>query len=163
MQLLFLCYLPNCCKDFTFTTARCSLQLTQQILTFRARRSLRMANFVDCGCWFANEFFCKIAACGPLIYWWYYWKMFAVNFYASCFDSRGNSIGEKLIRFDWEKAIYQPLFMLANTLQTILQSKWPQLKKGNNLTTISTRRCKEEYYKSFFQNNKKDSKKYEKV
>ena len=33
--------------------------------------------------------------------------------------SRGNSIGKKLKRLDWEKAIYQPLFMLANTLDVL--------------------------------------------
>ena len=27
----FLCYQPNCHKGFTFTTTKCSLQLTQQI------------------------------------------------------------------------------------------------------------------------------------
>ena len=44
--------------------------------------------------------------------------MFAVNFYVSCFGSRGNSIGKKLLlSSDWEKAIYQPLFTLANTLK----------------------------------------------
>ena len=42
--------------------------------------------------------------------------MFAVKFYASCFDCRGNSIGKKLLRLHWEKAAYQLLFMLANTL-----------------------------------------------
>ena len=34
-----------------------------------------------------------------------------------------------------------------------------QFKNYRNLTTILTRVCKEEYYKSFFQDNKKDSKK----
>ena len=43
--------------------------------------------------------------------------MFAVNFYASCFVSRGNSVGKKVVRFDWEKAVYRPLFTLANTLK----------------------------------------------
>ena len=42
--------------------------------------------------------------------------MFTVNFYASCFVSRGNSIGKKFIRLDWEKAVYRSLFTLANTL-----------------------------------------------
>ena len=42
--------------------------------------------------------------------------MFAVNFYASCLDSRKDSIGKKLISFDWEKASYWPLFTPANTL-----------------------------------------------
>ena len=42
--------------------------------------------------------------------------MFAVNFYTSCFVSRKNSIGKKVIIFDWEKAVYRPLFTLANTL-----------------------------------------------
>ena len=46
--------------------------------------------------------------------------MFTVNFYASCFASRGNSIGKKLIRLDWEKAVYRSLFTLANTLHTDL-------------------------------------------
>ena len=36
--------------------------------------------------------------------------------YMSCFVSRGNSIGKKFIRLDWEKAVYQTLFTLANTL-----------------------------------------------
>ena len=36
-------------------------------------------------------------------------------------------------------------------------------KNYRNLTTILTRVCKEDYYKSFFQDNKKDSKKYGKV
>ena len=43
--------------------------------------------------------------------------MFAANFYASCFDIRGKSIGKKLNRLDWEKAVYRPLFTLANTLR----------------------------------------------
>ena len=33
-----------------------------------------------------------------------------------CFDSREKSIGKKLIRLDWEKTVYWPLFTLANTL-----------------------------------------------
>ena len=45
-QLLFLCYQPNRHKGFNFTTTRCSLQLTQRTLTFCARRSLRMTNFI---------------------------------------------------------------------------------------------------------------------
>ena len=44
--------------------------------------------------------------------------MFAVDFYKGCFVSRGNSIGKKLIRLDWEKTVYRPLFTLANTLST---------------------------------------------
>ena len=44
--------------------------------------------------------------------------MFAVNFYASCFVSRGNSIGKEPMRLDWEKAVYRPLFTLANTRKT---------------------------------------------
>ena len=71
--------------------------------------------WIVCGCWFVNDFFCKTAARGPLIYWWY-WKMFAVNYCASCFDIRGNSIGKNLVRLNWEKAVYRPLFTLANTL-----------------------------------------------
>ena len=35
-----------------------------------------------------------------------------------------------------------------------------RFKNYRNLTTILTRVCKEDYYKSFFQDNKKDSKKY---
>ena len=116
MQLLFLCYLTNCHKGFTCTTARWSLQLTRWISTFHARRRLRMKNFAVYECCLANDFFCKIAAHGPLIYWWYYWKMFAVSFYVSCFDSRGDLIGKRLIRLNWEKNVYQPLFTLANTL-----------------------------------------------
>ena len=42
--------------------------------------------------------------------------MFTVNFYATCFVSRGNSIGKKFIRFDREKAACQSLFTLANTM-----------------------------------------------
>ena len=42
--------------------------------------------------------------------------MFAVNFYTSCFVSRGNSVRKKVIRIDWEKAFYWLLFMPANTL-----------------------------------------------
>ena len=99
-QLLFLCYQPNCLKGFTFTTIRCILQLTQRILAFHAGRRFRATNFIVCGCRFTNDFFCKIAARGSLIYWWYYWKMVAVNLYAICFYSRGNSIGKKLIRVD---------------------------------------------------------------
>ena len=56
-------------QGFTFTTTRCSLQLTQHILIFCVRRSLRTKNFTTCGCRFANGFFCKITAHGPLIYW----------------------------------------------------------------------------------------------
>ena len=118
-QLLFLCYQPNCHKGSTFTTTRYSLQLTQRTLTFHARRSLRTTNFVVCGCRFTNDFFCKIAARGPLIYGWLYWKMFAVNSYANCFDSGGNSIEKK--RLDWEKVAYRPLFMLANTLMSCIK------------------------------------------
>ena len=55
-QLLFLCYQPNCRMGFTFTTTRCSFQLTQCILIFRAR-SLRTTNFIVCSCRFANDFF----------------------------------------------------------------------------------------------------------
>ena len=43
--------------------------------------------------------------------------MFAVNFYASSFVSRENSIGKKLIRLGWEKTVYRLLFTLANTLK----------------------------------------------
>ena len=42
--------------------------------------------------------------------------MFAVHFYASCFDSTEKSIGKKNLWLDWEKAVYRPLFALANTL-----------------------------------------------
>ena len=42
----------------------------------------------------------------------------------SCFASRGNSIGKKLIRLNWEKAVYQPLFMLANTLTVKIGSSF---------------------------------------
>ena len=42
--------------------------------------------------------------------------MFAVSFSWSCLDSRKNSIGKK---FDWEKAVYQLLFMPASTLYTL--------------------------------------------
>ena len=38
-----------------------------------------------------------------------------------------------------------------------------QFKNYRNLTTILTGVCKEEYYKSFFQDNKKDFKKVWKV
>ena len=120
MQLLLLCYQPSCRKGFTFTTTSCSLQLTQHILTFRARRILMKTNFVVCWCKFANDFFCKIVAHGSLICRWYYWKIFAVNFYMSCFDCREDSIGKKLIRLNWEKAVYQLVFMLANTLINIV-------------------------------------------
>ena len=44
--------------------------------------------------------------------------MFTVNFYASCFAGKGNSIGKKIRRFNWEKAVYQLLFMLASTLSS---------------------------------------------
>ena len=68
MLLVFLCYQPNCHMGFTFATNRSSLELTQHILTFRGRRSLRMTNFEVRRCRFANEFFCKIATRGALIY-----------------------------------------------------------------------------------------------
>ena len=126
MQLLFLCYQPNCYKGFTFTTTRCRLKLTQHILTFCARRSLRMTSFIVCSCRFA----CKIGACGPLIYWWYCWKIFAANFYTRCFDRRGNSTGKKLTRLNWEKDVYQPLFTLVNTLFFFDNSIWVQLWKN---------------------------------
>ena len=80
-------------------------------------RSLRTTNFKVCGCRFANDFFCKVTAHGSLIYRWYYWKVFAVNFYASYFVSRGNSIWKKLIRLNWEKVVYWLLFTLTNTLE----------------------------------------------
>ena len=41
--------------------------------------------------------------------------MFAVPFYESCFDCRGNLIGKKNLWLDWEKAVYWSLFALANT------------------------------------------------
>ena len=88
-QLFFLCYQLNCHMGFTFTTIRCSLQLTQRNLTFGVRRSLATMNFVVCGCRFANNFFFKVTARGPLIYRWYYWNMFPVNFYASCYPAGG--------------------------------------------------------------------------
>ena len=43
--------------------------------------------------------------------------MFAVNFYASCLIDTGNSIRKNLLRLDWEKAVYRPLFKLPNTLK----------------------------------------------
>ena len=43
---VFLCYHPNCHKGFIVTKTRCSLQLTQRILTFRARSLMRRTNFV---------------------------------------------------------------------------------------------------------------------
>ena len=49
-------------KAFTFTTSRCSSQLTQLVLTFHGKRNLRMTSLVVCDCSF------EIAACGPLIY-----------------------------------------------------------------------------------------------
>ena len=61
-QLLFVCYQPKFHKSFTFITTRCSSQLTQHILTFCVRRSLRMKNFIACGCRFTNDFFCKTTA-----------------------------------------------------------------------------------------------------
>ena len=60
-------------KSITFTTTRCSLQLTQRLLTFQAKRSFSRTSFI------AFEF-CKITARGQLIYWLYYLKMFAVKF-----------------------------------------------------------------------------------
>ena len=66
------------------------------------------------GCSFANDFFCKIVAHGLLIY-EKKKKMFSVNFYVSCFDIIRNSIGKKLIRLDWEEAVYQPLFKLTTS------------------------------------------------
>ena len=116
MQLLFLCYQPNCHMGFTFATTRCSLWLTQHILTFCTRRSSRMSNFTVREYRSANDFFCKIATFGSLIHQWYCWKMFAVHFYTSCFDSRGNLIGKKSLWLDYEKAVYWPLFVLANTM-----------------------------------------------
>ena len=121
MQLLLLCYQPNCHKGFTFTTTRYSLQLTQRILTFRARRILMMTNFVVCGCRFANNFFCKIITHGSLIYRWYYCKNVCCQFLCELFYSRENSIGKKLVRLDWEKAVYRPLFTLTNTLEIIVK------------------------------------------
>ena len=41
--------------------------------------------------------------------------VFIVNFCVTCFVSRGNSIGKKLTRLNWEKAVYRPLFTLAST------------------------------------------------
>ena len=52
--------------------------------------------------------------------------MFAVNFCTSCFISRGNSIGKKVIRLNWEKVIYWLLFMLANTLVSIQKAVYKQ-------------------------------------
>ena len=54
--------------------------------------------------------------------------MFAVNFYTSCFISRGNSIGKKVVRLNWEKAIYWLLFMLANTLVSIQKAVYKQIR-----------------------------------
>ena len=114
MQIFFVCYQHR--VGFTFTTTKCSLQLTQHILTFCVWRSLRTTNFTACGFRFADDFFCKITPRGPLIYWWYYWKMFTFNVYTSCFVSRGNSTGKKLRTADCEKIVYQLLFTLADTL-----------------------------------------------
>ena len=116
MQLLFLCYQSIFYMGFTFTTTKCSLQLTQHILTLRARRSLRTTNFIVCECRFANYFFCKIGTGGSLIHLWYCWKMFAAHFYAGCFDSGKIQLGKKNLWLNWEKAIYRPLFALANIL-----------------------------------------------
>ena len=57
--------------------------------------------------------------------------MFTVNFYVSCVVSRGNSIGKKLIRLDWEKAVYWLLFALGNTLpyQTTVQKLYKKYVK----------------------------------
>ena len=55
--MLFLSYQPDCHKFFAFSTTTCSLKLTQRILTFFARRSLRTTKFVVCRCRFANDFF----------------------------------------------------------------------------------------------------------
>ena len=55
--------------------------------------------------------------------------MLAVNFYASCFVSRENSVGKKLIRLDWEKAVYRPLFTLANTLIMMLENYDDMMRK----------------------------------
>ena len=46
MQLLSLCSHYNCHKGFTLTTTRCSLQLTQCILNFRARSLMSRTNFI---------------------------------------------------------------------------------------------------------------------
>ena len=45
--------------------------------------------------------------------------MFSVNFYVSCFDIIRNSIGKKLIRLDWEEAVYWPLFKLTTSLNEL--------------------------------------------
>ena len=58
--------------------------------------------------------------------------MFAVNFYASCLVIRGNSIGKKLVRLDWEKAVYRPLFTLANTLYIYISFSKQSFKPGNS-------------------------------
>ena len=52
--------------------------------------------------------------------------MFAVHFYASCFDSRGNLIGKKSLWLDREKAVYRPLFALANTLVDLVTARFKQ-------------------------------------
>ena len=65
-QLFFVYYQPKFHNGFTFTTTRCSFQLTHCILTFCVR-SLKTTNFIACWCRFANNFFCKITACGPLL------------------------------------------------------------------------------------------------
>ena len=72
-----------------------------------------------------------ITARGLLIYWWYYSKMFTVNFCVTFFVNRKNSIGKKLVRLDWEKAIYQLVFTLANTLYITISSV--QIWSGNFL------------------------------
>ena len=62
--------------------------------------------------------------------------MFAVNFYASCFVSRGNSIGKRLTRLDWEKVIYWPLFTLANNLLSYLQGPMHMVNVMSRSTKI---------------------------
>ena len=60
--------------------------------------------------------------------------MFAVNFYASCFVSRGNLIGKKSIRLAWEKTVYQSLFRLANILLVFKEQPNDYIKEEKKIS-----------------------------
>ena len=86
----FLLCQPNCHKGFTFTTTKCSFQLTQ------CETSLRMKNFAVCRCKFANDFFCKVSTCGPLVHLQVIlWKNVCCQLLCELFFQQG--------KFNWER------------------------------------------------------------
>ena len=91
-------------KGVTFITNRCSLQLANSThFNFSSQKKFESrTSFAACGCRFANYFFCN---CTWTI------NLLVILFKSVCCQVLcelfwGNSIGKKLVRLDWEKAVY---------------------------------------------------------